>query len=58
MVESKCESQSPHGWTLDTLEKYLSDQLSALKESIRQQDEQNKERFAAANSLRGNTHCR
>ncbi len=39
---------SPNGWTLDKLEKYLSDQIDALRGSVRQQDEQNKERFVAA----------
>ncbi len=39
---------SPHGWTLDTLERYLSDQIAAIKDAIAAQDEQNKERFAAA----------
>ncbi len=44
-MDDKC---SPRGWTLDTLETYISDQLRALKESIAQQDERNKERFSAA----------
>ncbi len=39
---------SPHGWTLDTLEKFLSDQFRTLKEAIALQDEHNKERFATA----------
>ncbi len=39
---------SPHGWTLDTLERFLSDRIDALRDSIGAQDQQNKERFAAA----------
>jgi len=46
--DDKCSRPSPHGWTLDTLEKYLSDRIDALKDQVRAQDEQNKERFAAA----------
>ena len=39
---------SPHGWTLDTLEKHLSSQIDNLREAANERDERNKERFVAA----------
>lgn len=45
MTEPKC---SPHGWTLDTLEKYLGDQVVALRRQVEEQDARNLERFASA----------
>lgn len=48
MTDAPDKRCSPHGWTLDTLEKYLSDQHQSLKENVREQDDRNRERFAAA----------
>src|SRR6266699_241242 len=39
---------SPNGWTVDTLEKYLSDKCNAISATVQEQDERNKERFGAA----------
>src|SRR5260370_768092 len=39
---------SPNGWTVDTLEKYLSDKCNAIAATVTEQDDRNKERFAAA----------
>src|SRR5258708_4915140 len=39
---------SPHGWTLDTLEKHLTEQINFLRILVEEHDERNKERFAAS----------
>lgn len=48
MSDTSAKQCSPHGWTLDTLEKYLSSEISGIKETLREQDDRNRERFAAA----------
>lgn len=45
MAKEQC---SPHGWTVDTLEEHFTSVIRSLKETIRQQDDNNKERFQAA----------
>jgi hypothetical protein len=39
---------SPHGWTLDTLEKHLTSLILALQKEGNEREERNKERFAGA----------
>jgi hypothetical protein len=43
--EQKC---SPHGWTLDTLEKHFSSKLASFVELMNERDARNTERFSAA----------
>jgi hypothetical protein len=47
MAEGKKEKCSPHGWTLDTLETYLSDKIANLRKLIEDADDRNLERFAS-----------
>lgn len=42
------EHKSPNGWTLDTLEKYLTEKFSALTALSNERESRNVERFAAA----------
>jgi hypothetical protein len=44
-VDQKC---SPHGWTLDTLEKHFSGKLASFVELMNERDARNSERFSAA----------
>jgi len=48
MSGSKPPCGPQHGWTLDALERHLGNQITAIKESIEEMDDRNRERFAAA----------
>lgn len=45
---SQCDKPSPHGWTLDTLEEYLTSKLHAMESLALERELVNKERFAAS----------
>ena len=47
MAEGEKEKCGPHGWTLDTLETYLSSQIDNLKKLLKDNDDRNLERFAS-----------
>jgi hypothetical protein len=50
MATDKC---SPHGWTLDTLEAFISERLVSLEKIGNEREERNKERFAASKETIG-----
>jgi len=45
VTATKC---SPHGWTLDTLERYLTSAIDAVKKEAAEREDRNKERFLSA----------
>lgn len=50
--QPKCEPSSPHGWTLDTLEEYLTSKVSALEKYFTdltaEREARNSERFSSS----------
>ena len=48
---TKC---SPHGWTLDTLERFLSREIKGLRRVIAEHEKHNRERFENAKESVGN----
>jgi len=47
-MKGPCESPSPHGWTLDTLEEFLTSKIKALSEFTSAESRASKEAVSAA----------